>query len=276
MDKLGTSFHRTFALSRPGLAQVLRVAGDFQQHSGTRKILTFNRLDAETTLGPVYIASMRRYAYGTGLLDGAEKITRFGKMVMARDPDLIMCETMWLMHFWMTVEFGGGPVYWHDLVTKCLRPGDNVRRNEVAESVFRSLNARGVESVSRRTAGPAATAFLGTYSKPDALAPLGFLREESSGKYVIEVPKPPPLWCFSYALAEYWAVNWGEVTGVNLTRVAEAGGVGSIFMMGGGLVNRYLGDLQREGFVVVQRRTPPFQMTRNWENPDVFLERIYG
>jgi hypothetical protein len=276
MDKLGTSFHRTFALSRPGLAQVLRVAGDVEQHSGGSEILTFSRLEADTTLGPVYIASMRRYAYGTGLLDGEEKSTSFGKMVMARDPDLTMCETMWLMHFWMTVECGGGPVYWHDLITKCFRPGDTVERNELTDSIHRSVNDRGAESISRKTAGPAATAFLGTYSKPDALGPLGFLREESSARYVVEVPSPPALWCFAYALAEYWEANWGEVTGVNLTRVAEEGGIGPIFMMGGGLINRYLGDLQREGFAVVQRRTPPFQLTRNWESPQVFLELIYG
>ncbi len=276
MDRLGTSFHRTFALSRPGLAQVLRVVCDLESHPGGEGDLTFNRLEKDTTLGPVYITSMRRYAYGVGLLDSDEHSTSLGKKVMSRDPDLAMPETMWLMHFWMTAPLGGGPVYWHNLMTKCLRPGDSVERKELADSVHRSVNGGGTESVSLKTAGPAATVFLGTYSKPDSLGPLGFLKEVSPGRYLVETPSPPSLWCFACALAEYWQGNWGEVTGVNLTRIAEEGGVGPIFMMGGGVINRYLGDLQREGFAVVQRRTPPFQLTRNWDNPDVFLERIYG
>ena len=276
MDRLGTSFHRTFALSRPGLAQVLRVVCDLESRPDAEGGLTFSRLEEDTTLGPVYIASMRRYAYGVGLFDSGEHSTSLGRKVMSRDPDLTMRETMWLMHFWITAPCGGGPVYWHNLVTMCLRPGDSLERKELADSVHRCVNEGETESVSLKTAGQAATVFLGTYSKPDALGPLGFLREESPGRYLVEAPSPPPLWCFAYSLAKYWQANWGEVTGVNLTRVAEEGGIGPIFMMGGGLINRYLGDLQREGFAVAQRRTPPFQLTRNWDDPDVFLERIYG
>jgi hypothetical protein len=162
------------------------------------------------------------------------------------------------------------------LVVNRLRPGDVLEKPEIAACIYDWMNADGTESISKKTCGPAATIFLGTYTKSDALGPLGLLIEQSSKGCLVQEPPPPPLWAFAYALADYWSANWGDVSGVNLTRVAETGGIGPMFMMGGGLINRYLGDLQSEGFVVVQRRTPPFQLTRNWSTPEVFLERMYG
>jgi hypothetical protein len=219
---------------------------------------------------------MRRYAFGTGLLDEQERLTPFGSAVVRHDIELNRLCTLWCLHFKVSQRNGPGPLFWHHLVVHCLRADDVLESRAVGSLIFDVVTKDGQERVGRQTADHAAPSFLGTYSKGDALGPLGILQEDGSGKYRVLTPAPPPLWAFAYALADYWAVNWGDVTGVNLTRVAEEGGIGPLFLMGGGLINRYLGDLQREGFAVVQRRTPPFQLTRNWSSPEVFLERMYG
>lgn len=276
MDKLGTSFHRKFALNRPGVTQVLRVVESLDRNSGGDAAITFRRLEEQTTLGPVYIAAMRRYAYGMRLLDEGERLTAFGRAVVRKDAELNQMATLWCLHVNLSLRNGPGPLFWHYLVVNALRPGEMLDSRGVGALVYDLATREGIEGVGRQTAEHAAPSFLGTYCKADALGPLRILEEAGGGKYKVMTPTPPPLWAFGYALADYWASNWGDVTGVNLTRLAEEGGLGAIFMMGGGLINRYLGELQREGFVVVQRRTPPFQLTRNWQNPEVFLERMYG
>lgn len=65
------------------------------------------------------------------------------------------------------------------------------------------------------------------------------------------------------------------MVGVSISRLSEPGGLASLLLMGGGSVNRYLGELQAAGFAVVQRRVPPFQINRNWSSPVQFLEKVY-
>ncbi len=276
MNRLGTSFHRKFALNRPGVTQVLRVVETLESRTGGDEAVTFRHLEEKTTLGPVYIAAMRRYAYGMRLLDEQEKLTPLGRFVLRNDPELNRLVTLWCLHFNLSLRNGPGPYFWHQLVVNSFRPGDVLDSRTIGTLIYEAVTTDGTEVVSRKTAEHAAPSFLGSYSKADALGPLGILEEDAAGKYRVLSPLPPPLWAFAYVLADYWTTNWGAVTGVSLARVAEEGGVGPILMMGGGLINRYLGDLQREGFVIVQRRTPPFQLTRNWQSPEVFLERMYG
>ena len=274
-ERLGLAFHEAFSFSVPAVAQVLSVVSGLGQTEDADGI-TRGLLSAETTLGPNYVRAMPRYCYGSGLLDGNYGLTAFGEAVLRSDSSLSFPSTLWLLHYHLAALGGPGPSFWHYFVTRLLRPGEELSSAEVGVALREQAQEDG-RSVTERTAKTTATVVLGSYSKPDALGPLGLVESLGGGRYMATAPKTPsPLWAFAYGLASHWQTNWGDVTGVNLTRLAEEGGVGPIFMMGGGLINRYLGDLQREGFAVVQRRTPPFQLTRNWDDPDVFLERIYG
>ena len=273
--RLGLAFHEAFSFSVPAIVQVLTVVADAGK-SGGKDGLSHGLLSNETTLGPNYIRAMPRYCVGAGLLDTEYRFTALGEAVRQGDSNLSSPSTLWLIHYNLAARHGPGPEFWHYFVTHLLRPGEELATAEVGVALREHAQEAG-RSVAERTAKTTASVVLGSYSKSDSLGPLGFLENVGGGRYAALSPSsPPPLWAFAYALASYWAANWGDVTGVNLTRVAEEGGIGPVFMMGGGLINRYLGDLQREGFAVVQRRTPPFQLTRNWETPEVFLERIYG
>jgi len=272
--RLALAFSEGFALSIPAVVQVLKVAAENDEGGGLDRHYQAS-LSQETTLGPNYVKAMPRYCVGTGLLDQDYGLTPFGNAVGYRDPHLSSHASLWMMHYYLAAPNGPGPKFWHHLVTTLLRPDDVLQSKDVGETIRCHASQDG-RKITVRTSRNAATAILGTYSKMDSLGPLATLEKEGPGQYRVLTPSAPPVWAFAYALADYWAANWGDVTGVNLTRVSEEGGIGPVFMMGSGLVNKYLGELQREGFAVVQRRTPPFQLTRNWASPEVFLERMYG
>lgn len=266
-NRLGSAFHESFSLSIPSITQVLSVVAATGE---------CNSLSKDTTLGSNYIRSMPRYCIGAGLLDSEYRFTKFGNAVLCNDPDLSSQSTLWLIHYNLSAVRGPGPEFWHYFVTKFLHPGRELTTGFVGNNIREHLRELGKDVV-ERTAKTAASVILSTYSKEDSLGPLGLLWKEKMGKYTTLSPRiTPPLWVFAYALACHWAANWGDVTGVNLRRITDEGGLGSILGLGGGMINRYLGELQREGFVIVQRRSPPFQLTRNWNNSEGILERIYG
>lgn len=275
MNRLGPSFHRTFPLSRPAVVEIVRLVREHQNREGAGRVLDFDLIATSTALGPVYIASMRRYALGAGLVDEEERLTELGDTVTRKDPGLHAATTCWLLHYSLSCPHGAGPTFWNTVVTQHFRPGHELERRRIGAFIRQQVQQCASEDVSEQTALQAATALLGTYAKSDALGPLGMLEQIEPGRYLVKEPEPPSLWTFAYVLADYWRGNWGEGPGVNVSRVTEVGGPGSILMMGAGTVNKYLGELQSAGFAVVQRRTPPFQLNRNWSTPAQFLERLY-
>ena len=238
--------------------------------------MDFNRIEQNTALGPVYISSMRRYAFGAGLVDEQERLTSLGSAVFAADPSLQGIVTCWLLHYRLSCQHGMGPLFWGVVATTLLRPGDVLRRDDVAAAIRGAARDAGEEEIHDRTANQAATVFLGTYSKSDALGPLGILEVTEDGQYRVAAPTAPPLWVFAHVVADYWKANWGDVPGVNIARVTQAGGPGCLLMMGAGTIYQYLGELQAADLATVQRRTPPFQVNRNWPNTETFLERLYA
>ncbi|MCE5327912.1 MAG: DUF4007 family protein [Planctomycetaceae bacterium] len=274
MDKLGPSFHRTFTLSRPAVADIIRLVREHQDESVPGRVLNFNLITAETTLGPVYISSMRRYAVATGVVDEQERLKPFGRILCDKDPGLQSTASCWVMHYYLCCPHGIGPAFWFSTIAKFFRPGDEIDRRQISEHIAEEVRAT-EGTISQQTALQTATVLLGTYAKSDALGPLGMLEPLEAGRYLVKEPSCPSLWTFAFILADYWIANWGEVPGVNLNRVSEAGGPGSILFMGSGAINKALGELQAAGFATVQRRTPPFQLNRNWSNFSQFVDKIY-
>ena len=276
-EKLGPSFHRTFALIRPALAQVLEVAASQPQDGPSgRRNLSFDRIREGTTLGPLYVSSMRRYAYGAGLLDRKECLTAFGSAIVRHDHLLTNIGTIWLLHYHLCASHHSGPIFWHELITKHMRLGDEISTAELGEIIQHIVCESNPDKINTKTAQQAASVFLGSYSKPDSLGPLGIIRQLEPGRYVVTESQPPPIWVFGYALADFWHVNWPDMSTVNISKTSDPGGPGSVLLLGSGQVNQMLGALQTEGLITVQRRMPPFQVYKQWKAPEVFLERLYA
>jgi hypothetical protein len=161
-DRIGTSFHETFALNLPAIAAVLRVC---DEHEGeiTPEVI---RNESGTTLGPNYVTSMVNYSRAASLLDlGSYGLTSFGELVREKDPNLTQLPTMWLMHYHMSAPFGPGPSFWNHLITNTLRIGSSLRRSDVSTAISAHLEAQGQRRLAPRTIDGTATAFLGTYQK---------------------------------------------------------------------------------------------------------------
>lgn len=219
---------------------------------------------------------MPYYAFGAGLLTPNYQLSQFGVHVLESDPLMELQSTQWLMHYYMSAPSGPGPLFWHGLVCKRLRPGGEFSSTEAevdianiqTESRGRTLSTRSIES--------ARTAFTNTYLNDDGLGRLGVLASPSRGRYLVQEPDPPSPWVFGLALLDYWRAAYGEnrLT-INLDDLSAPGALGDIFLIGGGRINQLLRVLEDAGFVQLYRFAPPYQVVLLQTDPQPLLERLY-
>lgn len=275
--RLGVSFHRTFALSRSAVSQVLALslgagAASNEQEGG----LSRDDIREGTSLGTVYVESMPRYARGCGLIDAHNRPTCFGRIANVHDGTLGGINTQWLMHYHLSSPHGAGPRYWGHVVSNCFRLGDYLDRQCLSTELEVFLAASERKPPGKNTVDAAATTFLGTYSKDDALGPLGILVAQGN-RYLVSESEEPSLAVFAYVLADYWDGMWPGRKTVNLEAItSEPEGPASLLLLGTGQANRLLRAMQDEGWVQVQRRAAPYTVVRSWEDSAPFLERVYA
>ena len=262
--KLGMTFHRTFPLSRQRLRRVLETA---QQGDTSYGVLREN-----TTFGTGQVKSAQNYAVATGLVD-KQAPTAFAQRVMSTDLDMEAPETQWVLHFNMASPYGLAPEFWRYLVNIVFTLGQSWTSKEVAVALadFQAQEGESTEEQAQR----AATAFLGTYSQADGLGNLGILRSEGNS-YFVEEPSPPPIGAFAYLLARHWDVTWPGRVSVNLDDVSGPDGLAPLLVMNRSNTNGRLSELQSQGLLTLQRKVPPFQVTRLWDSADALLERLYA
>lgn len=269
--RIGTVFHETFALSRAAVASVMKAIEGWNRSD----LPLFDHLRESTALGTRYCKAMPRYAQGTGLLDKDYQVTQLGQVVLSYDPSLMSEVTQWLMHYHLSAPQGPGPLFWHALVTRTLRPGRTLRSSEVAQELADILREQGQKEPTPRALQSTATVFLGSYARSDGLRALQVLREEEDGTYTVLTPEPPPLWVLAYTLADYWEHHWqGQVT-VNLSELGQRGGWASLFWMDSGTMGQQLQKMKQCGVIDLYRVAPPYQVVRLWQDKAVFLERAY-
>lgn len=275
-NRLKTSFHETFTLSRDALRQVLTALDSHVKplRSATEREAL---LREQTHLGTRYVKAMPRYAVGSGLLDSDYALTAFGRAVVKWDVLIERPDTLWLLHYFLSAPKGPGPVFWHDLVTAELRAGNEFTTEDVEEAIARSAERADGRSLAARSINSAATIYLGTYTKDEALGRLGVLSAMQSGtSYRVLDSDPPSPWAFGYALLHYWQSQFGDQVTINMDELYRDGGLGPIFLCGAGRVNRLLATLQAEGFVDVFRVAPPYQIVLLRSDPQGLLQKMYG
>lgn len=272
-EKLGPSFHRTFALRRAGLSQLLALAVDMHSsgESSEQKLIDYTSLWEKTSLGTIDAQATSRYASGLGLIN-KQGLTHFGQLVYRKDPHLNSKVTHWVFHYHMCAPHRTGPIFWGHLVTSFLNPGDTLTAERLALDIEKLYVVQSGKVLKADTYKGAAVAFLGTYAKWDGLGDLGILAEPVNGEYTVGDPVSVPWRVVAYALADYWQGNWNDRKGINLESVRE---VGALLLVGSGEMNGFLRAMQEHGLVDVQRRHPPFQVMRQFASPDAVLEHLY-
>lgn len=276
--RLGTAFHESFGISRPQVSQLLRAIDEAPENLDLSSAKQrFKYLREKTQLGTNQVKAMPAYAYGAGLLDSTYRLTGFAEAVLKNDVLMETSSTQWLIHYHLSAPHGPGPIFWKELVSRKFRSGEEIH-SEGFEAELSSIvqEALGKE-LSGETIGRTRTAFVSTYVNLDGLGPLNILTSPEQGRYRVLEPDPPSVWVFGLALLDYWEARYGfDRLTINLDDLYEDGGLGDIFLMGGGRINQYLHQLQEEGVVELFRVAPPYQLVLVQSDPAPLLKKIYA
>ena len=211
------------------------------------------------------------------MLDSDYQLSPFGMLVLKSDPLMELKSTQWLIHYFMSAPSGPGPLYWHRVVSKRLRPGEVFAIAEIENDIVDVEKEFKGRALSKRSVMSARAAFTSTYLNDDGLSALSILTSPDKGRYLVQEPDPPSPWVFGLALLDYWRAAYGEnrLT-INLDDLSAPGALGDIFLIGGGRINRYLARLQDEGLVEVYRLAPPYQVVLRQTDPAPLLEKLYA
>ena len=271
LRKLGTAFHESFSFSRPATAQFLRAVLTSGSGEGQRG-LTHKDLRQLSSLGTNYIKSVRRYAYGFGLVDDAEQLTPIGRVIAEQDMDMGNVETQWLLHDTFAAPYRSGPAFWWPLL--CGLRGMAEFSSADACAVLKEVLGATAEQMALRTLRTTATVCLGTYTKDEGLGRLCIFSNDGT-TFRAAVPEQPPPSVVAFAVADFWDHAWPGRASVNLSSLNEPGGPASLLLMNSGEMSDALREMQNAGLVEVHRVAPPYQVFRLWEDSTKLLERVY-
>lgn len=265
----GLTFHRTFALSRPSLAQILALVKDGLP-------VTKEMLSSRTSLGTIYQEAMPRYAYRVGLLDGHQQLTQFGHSVAQSDLHQDALGTQWLLHYHLSAPHGPGPAFWHELVVTHFRSGNRFTAEQVNQQLAAFVRTTSGRQLAARSLCATTTVFLRTYIRSDGLGKLGIIEKTGRDHYRVSSPPTPPHWALAYALMDYWQAHYGGRLTVNLADLLTERGFAALFLMGEAQLLSVLTTLQEEGVVELYRVAPPFQVVLIQPDPELALRRLYA
>lgn len=275
-QRISVSFHETFRLERSRLAELLKLA---KNNGG------FTRDDLEkanTSLGNNMRRSFPRWGIGTGLLyvdRNRYVLSAFGQAVLEHDPALRRLDTQWIIHYHLSAPDGPGPAFWHHLFAEIIRPGRSFTRGDIEHAIKAVYGARIGDKLAQTTA----TVFLGTYTNTDGLGHLHLIRpvKQEPDRYELSLDaEPPSQWAFAYALVDHWDRSWSEHVTVRFDWLFQPRSLTSLLFLGQSQAEKYLGELQREGWIEIFRVAPPFQLVRRWadaeEKKQAALQRLYA
>lgn len=278
-ERVGTSFHETFALNRPAIASVIDIVSRVDDEQSLTE-----QLREQTNLGTNYVKAMPRYARASGLMEfKGVALTPLGQHVLNHDPTLTLPQTQWLMHYHLCAPHGPGPNFWHELILALPEWPLPFGKADVVAEVGRSTQAEDGKELAERSISSTATVFLGSYTKSDALGPLGLIEkvknpeneDRGTGLYTLETPVSPPPGVVGYALAHYWAGQYPNDQTQSIEKLAEPNGFAGLFLMGAFELNRALRALERQGICELWMVAPPYQITR-LPAAETLLEGIYA
>jgi hypothetical protein len=264
-DRFSISFHETFSLSRPSLAQVIGNA----RHTGVLN----RRYLVDTSLGANYQKAMPRYAFRAGLLGEQGSLSVFGRFAVRLDPALEKPATQWLLHYHLAAPHGP-TAFWHHLVRKRFLPGNTFSADDLVADLSGFLSEAAGKAPAPRSIRSTVTIFTGAYLKADGLRQLGLLEEDGPNTYRVSAAGPPPLWSVGYALAEYWQARYGERLTINLDDLIQ-GHFAAVFSLGEEGLTQLLIQLKQEGMLDLYRIARPYQVVLLQPSLEYALQKTY-
>ena len=277
-DSLSLSFHRTFPLSRSGVSAVLSAIAE-------NNIGASNSIHANTTLGTVQAQAMPRYAERMGLIvttKNQKTLTLFGQLALEHDQTLSNSSTQWAMHYFIAAPHRQTPNFWYELIMECFASDQAFTMTkddgEASDVVTKTLGKFALDKSGKMpaptTLNGTVKAFLGTYSKEEALGNLGLLQATASSTYQVLDPALPSPGTFACLLADYWEATWPGRADALLADLT-AGPLARLLLAEGRL-GPLLREVEKLGLVRIQRRVPPYQVFRLWDNPAaVWQQHLY-
>jgi hypothetical protein len=269
--RLGITFHRTFSLNRPAIGQILRIQNDRKATGGISR----KELNEKSTLGSVYLESMPRWAWGSGLLNYDKSFSKFGTYSYQFDPLTEQLGTQWLMHYYLSAPQGPGPSFWHEAIIRLFFTGNIFTGEDLVEAIGNHIWQTENRILAKRGVQSTATVFLGTYLKPEGLNKIHILETTDSGRYRVCEPAPAPIWAISCALVDYWLANYPDRLGISLDTLADSSFL-KIFLMGKSRLMEVLQSMQEAGYVEIHRTAPPYQIVLVRQDTEGLLKKLYG
>jgi hypothetical protein len=269
--RLGITFHRTFSLNRPAIGQILRIQNDRKATGGISR----KELNEKSNLGSIYLESMPRWAWGSGLLNYDKSSSKFGSYSYQFDPLTEQLGTQWLMHYFLSAPQGPGPSFWHEAVIRLFFTGNIFTGEDLVEAIGNHIWQTENRILAKRGVQSTATVFLGTYLKPEGLNKIHILETTDSGRYRVCEPAPAPIWAIGCALVDYWLANYPDRLGISLDTLADSSFL-KIFLMGKSRLMEVLQAMQEAGYVEIHRTAPPYQIVLVRQDTEGLLKKLYG
>lgn len=263
---LGPTFHRSFPLQRPVLAEYLRAVLE------TGGVASASRLREVSGLGTMKIPAALGYGKAAGLLNSAGSLSDLGSIVLDYDPSLSTPSSQWLLHSGLSGGSGQAPAYWAN-AWRLIGIGSHVTRQEIEAVVIGSYPIGLIQTDSAKVS---ATAFLSTYVNSDGLKDLGLL--EKSGTLISgALPRQrPPIGVVAHAIASRWQDLHPDQMTASLDRFLEESRLLDIFRLSRESAEHLLDEVHKRGDIELYRTAPPYQIGRRWNEISEVTKRVFS
>ena len=184
----------------PQFDQISRILQLLQDREGKKQI---SRHEAAPELG-ISEEKLKRFTtmmIGFGLVKPRVlSLTNFGQTVNLRDPYFDKLETLWIMHYIVSIKTEW--VVWHRMVNLILPMQESFEVGKVSDKYFLDLSTHFTARTLREKLPSEIGAVLATYSRSN-FARLGLLKQEGTGTFVKTNPVDVPDLAFLYCLLHY-------------------------------------------------------------------------
>jgi hypothetical protein len=275
MPKLQLSFHTTFALKKEDLLKIIQAASEEKGLNDTLEDLI-----EKTGLGNKKVVPMKSWGIRAGLIDkSSNRLSREGKLVLAKDPYLESPVTNWLMHFYLSCGDKGlqappkNPPDWGGWTYFVYTFLPQYRAFTTDDLVHTSALIFDQETPKNLTKN--FKIVLRAYTEEQALANCKFLTQ-ADDQFIAGHPNLPNPYLTGYFLAKLWERDFKDERSVLTESILNHGmGLAPVLGINTEDLQEQLNTLETYNIIEQRRAVPPFQIIPRWDDPLTLLEKAY-